>query len=583
MERIAYLIQRSHYDSARQVLQPYYAELSAEGMLGTEFGLWLRLHRARIEEREHNFGEAAAQLLPLISEASASGVAEVQAHALLHMALIYEQQDQPERCHDYLVQAEAVIETRQLRQLRARLMNRLSSYERLFGSEALALRYARLAVAMAQEHGLPHEAATGYLLQSILTRTSDPASSEYYLVQAAPLFREHSGAVSYFFVLSNLRQLHMAKKEYARALASNLTALRFMDSLLPINKEMSRFRSGTYGAHSDILRALGQYDSAFHYLGLAHQGALENVEQNASARVAAIEAEYAQARDEQLIAEQRTVIADTRRRQYWMAGLGGLILCGLAVAAHYNRRLRGVNQALSEQSRLLHQRNDDLARSLRSEQLLLGEVHHRVKNNLQIIVGLLDRQMKDSADPVARANLESMAGRVYSISAVHQTLYQQGRLGKVNFRAYIARLTQHLQELHTSGGEPTVTLELEEEWFDLDTAIPLGTLVNELLTNSFKYAAGQPQPLHISIRLSREEEHFLLEYADNGPGYPAGVLQEREGGLGSYLLHGMSKQLGGYVTTTNRGGAVCLLRFRRKQEAGEPIDHLVNENHSSGR
>ena len=215
--------------------------------------------------------------------------------------------------------------------------------------------------------------------------------------------------------------------------------------------------------------------------------------------------------------------------------------------------------------------------------MLQGELHHRVKNNLQIIISLLEMQSDDIKDESARERLYIMGERIHSMAAIHEILYTREGVSNASFPEYVHRLCRHFMELSSPANSPCLDFHLEEVWFDLETLMPVGIILNELLTNTRKYTAAMENEVNIGIALSSKNGVFTLRYHDNGPGFPNEKLEHREGGLGSYLLDSMTRQLGGSARTYNENGAVVELTFRAvrlKGKTGKTVDIYHSEHHS---
>ena len=237
-----------------------------------------------------------------------------------------------------------------------------------------------------------------------------------------------------------------------------------------------------------------------------------------------------------------------------------------SILVYYYWRLQKANRITRQQSKTILETNDKLSHSLEQQIMLQGEIHHRVKNNLQVIISLLELQKEDIKDENTRNGLEAMSSRIYAIAAVHDVLYhgQEGQL--VDFLNYTKKLCSHLQQA-MAREDSTFKLKIPEQLFNLDTLIPLGIMLNELITNSFKYGHQKGSPTLIDIQLKPEQNGFYLYYKDNGPGFASGHLQGREGGLGAYLIRSMARQLKGRVESQNDGGASYTIFFLEKNAA----------------
>ncbi|NJB85085.1 two-component sensor histidine kinase [Lewinella marina] len=567
-DRAMSLIEASLTDSAAVILTNLKNCLEERSDAHSPFALHVRLQLARSLERDRYYTEAAAELLALADDSRNAGLPEVEAQAYLEMALIHEQQSHPVKCRNYLLRAERLVRDNQLRPVMAYLFIRLSSYHRLFGSRQSAERYSRLALNHALDQDQPLHMATAHLLLSLIYRDTNPSASEYHLRHSSRIYRQLDSDINHMIVMLNLSNLHLERGDFASALMSNDSAFYYSVLAQQRGSKAEDYHASLLRQRSGILKASGALDSALHYLDQSRIAEVGLIERLSAERVAEVEARFSNAKREQQLQQQAQLLEFKKKREQWLMWLMLLTVVSLGVVAINYVRLRRANAALARQSRVIHSQNDELAGALREQQLLRGEIHHRVKNNLQLIISLLELQIEDIADPAVRSSLQSMEGRVYSMAAIHEILYREGKLETINFHRYVEKITDHFSTIARIESAFRFTLQIPDWEFNLDTAIPLGTILNELLTNSFKYGADQHEALHINIHLGREGDHYLLTYCDNGPGFPAGQLMEREGGLGSYLVNGMARQLRGRVETYNRDGACTLVYFNGKNSPG---------------
>jgi two-component sensor histidine kinase/PAS domain-containing protein len=196
-----------------------------------------------------------------------------------------------------------------------------------------------------------------------------------------------------------------------------------------------------------------------------------------------------------------------------------------------------------------------LQASLHEKEVLLKEIHHRVKNNLQVIASLLYLQSDQLKDPEDLALFEDTQNRVKSMALVHESLYRTGDLARFNFARYIESLTPHLFQSHgAESSRISLAMELDEIALDVDTAIPCGLILNELLTNALKYAFPDDRSGSIHITLRAAAEHVILSVHDTGIGFPEGCDFRHTESLGLQLVGMMTEQLGGTLTLTCEGG-----------------------------
>jgi two-component sensor histidine kinase len=199
----------------------------------------------------------------------------------------------------------------------------------------------------------------------------------------------------------------------------------------------------------------------------------------------------------------------------------------------------------------------------KEKEVLLKEIHHRVKNNLQIISSLLNIQSEYVTDnKIAGAVLESQS-RVQAMALIHQMLYQEENLTKINFSDYLKQLTSTLASIfQTRGSEVDVTINAPDSWFNIETSIPLGLIVTELVSNAYKYAFNNNNEGKIDIMLKPlSERKYSLIISDNGKGLPEGTDILNSNSMGLKLANILTGQLNGQLIYEYNNGAVFNVEF----------------------
>ena len=205
-------------------------------------------------------------------------------------------------------------------------------------------------------------------------------------------------------------------------------------------------------------------------------------------------------------------------------------------------------------------KNEVISKSLSERESLLKEIHHRVKNNLQIIASLLYLQSGKFEDEDIKKVLEEGQGRVRSMALIHQKLYENEDLKSIPFGEYLQEL---VSEIRASFGMDKIQLNIEASnvYFDVDTAVPLGLIVNEIATNAFKYAFLKKSEGMLSISLTEENEQYALNVKDNGSGIPEEVDIRKTKSLGLRLVRMLSQQLEGDFEFSVENGTAFELKF----------------------
>lgn len=213
-------------------------------------------------------------------------------------------------------------------------------------------------------------------------------------------------------------------------------------------------------------------------------------------------------------------------------------------------------------NKLLNEK-DDL---IEEKEWLIKEVHHRVKNNLQIVMGLLQRQSTFINNKVALNAIQNSEHRMHAIALIHQKLYQTENFKWVKMSDYIAEMTINLQESFDLGNRIIFEKQLDDIDIDISTAVPVGLILNEAITNAIKYAFPSQEKGRITIALNQtSEKTFLLKIIDNGQGLPVDFDISKISSMGFSLIRGLSKQLGGKFNIENKDGVSILVSFNVPQ------------------
>lgn len=254
-----------------------------------------------------------------------------------------------------------------------------------------------------------------------------------------------------------------------------------------------------------------------------------------------------------------------------IAGSSLLVIVMLVVYRNY-RLKKGSHKMLAYQQVVLNEKNQTLEvlvsekdRLLRDKEWLLKEIHHRVKNNLQIVISLLNTQSAHLDSEVALAAIQESQHRMRSISLIHQKLYQSDDIAVIDMSEYIMELIGYLKESFVTAHKLEFDLQVEPVALDVAHAVPLGLVLNEAVTNSIKYAFDNCDSAVITISLDEDYQgNCILMISDNGCGLPADFDNECTTSLGLNLMKGLARQLGGELSIESRNGLIITLTFNRR-------------------
>jgi two-component sensor histidine kinase len=227
-------------------------------------------------------------------------------------------------------------------------------------------------------------------------------------------------------------------------------------------------------------------------------------------------------------------------------------------------------------TRRVQERYSELEQKLYEKDILLKEVHHRVKNNLQTVCSLLNMQSRGTEDKQMKSLISSSQNRVMAMSMVHEMLYLRDDLSTIDYKPYVFKLTEYLvKSVKGPDSQVKLAIDIPDIELGIDTAIPLGLLINETITNSLKYGIQDDAEGEIHIELKKEDENgYVLTIGDNGIGISETVDPKTTKSLGLKLIYNLARQLKGSITRDwSRKGTNYIVKF--KDIGHEPFHNMA--------
>jgi two-component system, sensor histidine kinase PdtaS len=277
--------------------------------------------------------------------------------------------------------------------------------------------------------------------------------------------------------------------------------------------------------------------------------------------------------------EIQELLLKQRSLMLFISVLMGLLILLIVVLIYRRYRTKQkANLLLTEQKEQLETRNSELKiknelisnqkteieKQIKEKEVLLRELHHRVKNNLQIIYSMLNIQTRQLNDPEAVAALRSSINRIWAMALIHHKLYLDKKLTQIKIDDYISDLASNIQDTFIeTNSNVNVIINVDELSLEADIAIPLGLIVNEMMINAMKHAfvnIDDPQ-LEISLKKNGADTLTLI-VADNGIGLPKHFTLSGYGSFGMELINLLSQQLQGSLEVLNRRGTCFKLSFQ---------------------
>lgn len=411
--------------------------------------------------------------------------------------------------------------------------------------------------ALVRQMGSPaHLVADNQLWLGIMHRSQGELERALFLYQSAlPVFDSTGVLYRQTHVRMELAQTYLDLGAAAKTIA-------YVEEAFSIAGEKVTSYEKMYG--NDLLyranRYLKQYDEAFTHMEAWYETKLALKDESDSRALQELTRSYE-------LNEQRGIIKDQQKEldfARYSSILWLLVVCLFAL-------LCGVLALFLFRFRSL---NNELRSALEYQEVLRGEVYHRVSNNLQLIISLLDLHQTQSHTQKNLQLLQDISGKVFTIASVHQLLYKSDGEVVSNIKDYLHNLAEHWGALWEIGQHPNFVFDIPDHQFNQDTLVPLGMMLNELVVNTRKYAGGAGNTqVTISIKIKAEQnDHFVIEYRDDGPGFPDEEMSMEAGNLGFHILKSMSRQLNGSVSIRNDQGAVTTIDFRMKNSPSATLE-----------
>lgn len=422
-----------------------------------------------------------------------------------------------------------------------------------------ALESMQASVDLIEEHG---EARDKYAMLRAYTfrgevyqemNNYDAAQKDFeYVLEKAREFGGQNLVDGYSSSLGNLLRL---KGQYAEALPLIMATLEHSKAYMNHADLWEQYQT-----IKECYQGMGEYEKSLEYADMAMAERDSMLLDRITNLESELEVKYATEQKNTTIAEQQQRISQQQKIQLLFIGLFILAAVLLGVVYSNYRSKQKINQQLQQLNRQINKKADENA-------LLLKEIHHRVKNNLQVISSLLSLHSENVQDPEAVEVMLESQNRVRSMGLIHQKLYQGDDLAAIEMKDYFQDLGESMLDSFGLEGEKIqIKYPMDKIELDVDTAIPVGLIVNELLTNSLKHAFRNKQDGEIEISLqAKDEEQYVLRVKDNGQASTGGGAASS--GFGTQLVQLLVHQLDGHFEKKQKAGTEIILEFKPQSAA----------------
>lgn len=541
-------------DDALEIYEDAFLSLSEAGLVNDAAGILVNMGVAHYYAG--NRSESLKYYLRALAYIQANQLREQEAKLLNSMAVLYEELKQyPDAIQMYRQSLQIILALEDSLNYAQTLENLGLVYSYTRDGEN-AVQYLDQAIACYRSLGRDTEAVQARLsLASIFIQVGKLSASEEILTELLADLEvnllPHYKASCYLM----LARIKLERSEDDQALSFLDQGYIFIE-----NSNRDELKSGYLALYAEIYRKQGSYQKALEYttyrmaiLDTLYQKDRIETEREMNAKF------DLQQKEARLIIQEQKIMQQMRERRWFAALL--LISVSLIVVLTF------FAMSKVRSNKILLVKNQIIDKSLREKDVLLREIHHRVNNNLQVVSSLLSLQARSLKGQEALDALTKGKDRVKSMALIHQNLYQEEHLTGVNSKEYIDRLGRSLLASYSLGQDKIkLKTDVEPLLLDIDTVIPLGLILNELITNAMKYAFKPDRVGEISISLCRNQDALEMVVSDNGIGMPADSFISTQT-MGYRLIKSFVQKLKGTYQITVDHGTRVAFSFRAFQLA----------------
>ncbi len=459
------------------------------------------------------------------------------------IALMYEIGADYPHCRKYLNQAQSIYQTHHLDSVYSVYCIRLSSYYLFVQKPDSALLFAYKALDYAQKYDNEREIRDAHLLLgALLSKTNYPQAIKHKSLAAQNFIaiNDYSSAAIQYSVAASILLKHKQIE----------AAFKYSDSAIALLKTTGVHINGeVFKIRSKLFEATGNIDSAYYNFLKYHDEYVIFHNKMESAKIKQVSEQYQN--------DKKEIIINDKNQQLTLIIIFLTIIIIAAILLYLSKR------KISRQNKIIHQQLGELTKTLEQKQVLLAELQHRVKNNLQHVISILEIQKEsvnfNNIDELIRGN----QNRIHSMALLHKKLNVAEHVNDVDLKKYITELAELVKDSYDNHHKKiSLHIQCSIETTTIEKALPIGLIIVELVSNSMKHAFKKRNIGIINIELSknRATAQNNLYYADNGEGFDFNKTGTK--GLGMEIIKGLIDQLDGTVESNYNNGFELTVYFQ---------------------
>jgi two-component sensor histidine kinase len=562
IEKIDKLIVYNQYKTVESKSDSLYNIIKNSGL--REQILKLKLQKAIAIDSRNEHGEALPLYQDILAQAEKYKFYSLACEANIWISLIHEKNGDFDLAVTYIRSAREMYTSYNLEKWYSTILIRLASIHRVvirlgnniapekiqqlenIGFKAnldSTLSLAKTAILFAQKYNNAKDINDcNFLIGACYSYLGQDSLSIEYFKKTIPYSKEYGNIEDVSFEYNNISRKYLQIHQPLKALVYSDSAYLYYDKMSFFDKYLTPFQ------RSEIYKSLQQPDSAYLYLSIAFGDMSDKYERQKNIDTKKLEEEFQNAKKVETI--------KSKNRQLLLS----LGLLGALVAASISSILK--NKKINAQNKIISQQVQDLKKTIDQKQILLSELQHRVKNNLQYVISILEIQKESVNFNTIEELIRSNQNRIHSIALLHKKLNVNDSVHDVELNRYITELSELVKESYAKDNKVKLMISCELENLSITKALPLGLIIVELISNSMKHAFETKSQGVINIEITRDtrSQSNKLVYMDNGIGVD--IHKIKTNGLGLEIIHGLVSQLNATMQSPyHTQGFECIIHF----------------------
>ena len=528
--------------------------IKLKGLYGCKTSLLIEIEKAEALELLEKYEKALTLCYSVIEMAKKRNYWVIVADSYISIGRILEVIGRGIDCKRNLDKAYNIIKKYDLNGSYARFAIRYSSYHRVFDNLDSSRFYAEQGILYGEKYDITRSVIDGNLLLGILSDKNEEAI--FYFSKARDLFLENNSFYGASLQSLNIAHVYISLKDHENANIHISDALKFMSDHDEISTDSFYIKYSAYNLKTSIFESNHQLDSALYYSKLSHYYHIKStnsIDQEKINEIEILKALEDNNKEIENLQHQKKLFISA-----FIVGFGILILFIILLIRLYKK-----DKKISQQHEIIYANNIELNNSLKKQSTFLAEIHHRVKNNLQLVISLLILQGEKAKSKSSKIQLLDISNKIRSITLIHDQLYLEGEFDTINVEKYFNKLFLHFNNILNEESF-SYKIKINNVFLNLDTLLPIGIICTELISNSIKYASPPNDQLFLTLDISQEQNIYLLTFSDNGMGILEQPGQDSKGGMGTLLVQSLVRQLKGELQIYNKNGATFIIKFKEK-------------------